>query len=311
MNKPRFMLVFALLFLILPLSSAIADPNRITLEDHPIEIVYNDRSERVANRVHEICRDVVDDLALELGLETITPIEVVVADDMRPYRHALGNRLPVWGVAFALLNEQRIVVDVKRASNAWNSLERVIPHELSHILLAQKVGPVPMPIWFVEGMAKWQAREWSMVDSWQLMNTVWGHDTPVLMRLVDRYPKSEADAQAAYRISYAAFTDLFGSDIARLPEFLDLLRAEGDFLSAFRIFFGKDLSTYSIEFQNGLESKYHSRLLMFQSGPLFGFASVLFLLIVIRYQWRKRRKLKNLERQEQGLSLDDPGGDGV
>jgi len=291
--------------------AAYADTRRITVDEYPIVIIYNDNSDRVAKRVQEICRDVVGDLAAELGLESVTPIEVIVADDMRPYRRAMGSRLPAWGVAFALLNEQRIVVDVKRAANAWNSLERVIPHELSHILLAQKVGPVAMPIWFVEGLAKWQAREWSMVDSWRLMNTVWGHDTPVLMRLIDRYPVSEAGAQAAYRISYAAFTDLFGSDVDRLPEFLELLADQGDFVVAFERFFGVGLVTYSQAFQKRLEMKYHSRLLLFQPGPLFSFASVLFLVAILRYQWRKRRKLRNLERQEQGLSLDDNGSDGV
>ena len=206
-----------------------AQSQSLTVEGYPIEIIFEPRNERVARRVQEICIDELPRLIGEVGLSRPGPIRIDVVDDLRPYRHAFRENLPVWGVAFALLRQQIIVVDAPRATRAFNSLEQVIPHELSHILLAQRVGPVGFPIWFVEGMAKWQAREWSIVDGWQLMNAVWSKKAPPLWRLINEYPASAEEARNAYRVSYAAYTDLFDGRFDELPLFLDAVVTAGSF----------------------------------------------------------------------------------
>jgi hypothetical protein len=160
-------------------------------------------------------------------------------------------------------------------------------------------------LWFLEGLAKWQAGEWSLVDSWQLMNTVWGSKTPNLRRLTDRYPRGEDRARAAYRVSYAAFTYRFGESFEELPRFLDTVARIGDFNNAFEVYWNEAPVVFYARFQKDLERKYHSKLLLFQPAPLFGIMSVLFLLVIFRYIYWKRRKLRKLERLENGLSLDD------
>jgi hypothetical protein len=246
-----------------------------------------------------------------VGLFRTGPIRIDVVDDLRPYRHAFRENLPVWGVAFALLRQQIIVVDAPRATRAFNSLEQVIPHELSHILLAQRVGPVGFPIWFVEGMAKWQAREWSIVDGWQLMNAVWSKKAPPLWRLINEYPASAEEARNAYRVSYSAYTELFDGRFDELPLFLDAVVTAGSFQVGFQQFFGVSMETFMGSFQHTLARRYHSRLLVFQTGPLFSLAAVLFLFVILRHQLRKRRRMKDLERLEAGLSLDDRSERGV
>lgn len=285
---------------------AAAQNNAISVDGHPINITFEERNERVAHRVREIIEAELPALLRAVGLREARAMRIEVVDDMRPFRRAFRGNLPVWGVAFALLREQVIVVDAPRATRAWNSLENVIPHELSHLLLAQRVGEVRFPIWFLEGMAQWQAREWSLVDSWQLMNTVWSGKALPLRRLIDRYPGGEEEARAAYRVSYAAFTDLFDGRFEELPEFFDAVNASGSFVSAFESFFGVSFVNYMSAFDDRLERRYHSRLLVFQSGPLFSMASVLFLIAIARHQIRKRRRMKDLEKLERGLPLDDP-----
>ena len=286
-------------------ASAQAAPHVISVDGYRITITFEPRNERVAKRVGEIVTETLPELLAEIGMTEVHPMRIEIVDDMRPYRHAFRETLPVWGVAFALLGEQVIVVDAPRATRAWNSLEKVIPHELSHLLLAQRVGTVRFPIWFLEGMAQWQAHEWTLVDSWQLMNAVWSGKAPPLWRIIDQYPGSEDAARTAYRTSYAAFTDLFDGRIHELPEFFDMVNATGSFVDAFENFFGMSLDTYMRGFRERLDRRYHSRLLIFQTGPLFSMAAVLFLVVIARYQIRKRRKMKALERMERGLPLDD------
>lgn len=275
------------------------------LSAHPVRIEYDASDSRVAKRVAEICEEEIPTLCAQLGITRMLPIDVDVVRDVSPYRNRLGPELPRWGVAFAMMNQQKMVVDVPRATRAFNSLERVIPHELSHLLVAQRVGNVPLPLWFLEGLAKWQAGEWSLLDSWQLMNTVWGSKTPNLWRLTERYPPGDDQARAAYRVSYAAFTYRFGERFDELPRFLDTVAKIGDFDKAFEVYWREAPVVFYGRFQKDLERKYHSRLLVFQPAPLFGIMSVLFLLVIFRYIYWKRRKLRKLERLDGGLSLDD------
>ena len=226
----------------------------------------------------------------------MAPIEIVVTADARGYDQSLEPGLPTWGVAFAVLEEQRILVDVDKATRAYNSLEEVVPHELSHLLLFQRVPRVRFPIWFLEGLAQWQAREWSMVDGWQLATSVWNGTAPRLRDMTYSYPAEESRAQGAYRVSYAAFTELFSAGgFERLPAFLSEVDRQRSFDTAFLDFWGFSLSDYGAYFQDDLERRYHSKLFMFQEGPLFGFAAVLFLAVIARYLIRSRRKFRQLE----------------
>ena len=261
---------------------------------YPIVIHYGEGDERVARRVAEICDERLGELTAQLGFEETPPVEIEIVKDIGVYRQWLGPELPSWGVAFALMGEGRMVVDVARATQAWNSLESVIPHEFSHLLVAQRVGRVQLPIWFLEGLAQWQAGEWSLVDSWQLMNAVWGNQAPKLWQIQDRYPAGEESARNAYRVSYVAFTRLFDGRTGELPLFLDEIARRGEFEQAFLSFFGEYPMSYYVHFHQWLESKYHSRLLVFQSGPLFSIIAAAFLVLAIRYYLVKRRRLREM-----------------
>jgi hypothetical protein len=262
----------------------------------PVTIRYENRYGRVADKVTEICRDQLPRIESEIGLTGMTPIEIVITHDARGYDQRLEEGLPEWGIAFAVLEEQRILVDVNKATSAFNSLEEVVPHELSHLLVFQRVPRVRFPLWFLEGMAQWQAREWSMVDAWALMNSVWNGTAPRLRDMTYNYPGNAERAQAGYRVSYAAFTELFSAGgFERLPEFLGEVARQGSFETAFVDFWGFTLADYGAYFQDDLERRYRSKLFFLQEGPLLGFAAVLFLAVIVRYLIRSRRKFRQLE----------------
>jgi hypothetical protein len=108
------------------------------LDAHPVRIYYENDEKRVAERVAEICEELMDELCGELGLRSSPPIEIDIVDDVGRYRRRFGGDMPRWGVAFALMGEGRMVVDAVRATRAWNQLESVIPHELSHLLVGTR-----------------------------------------------------------------------------------------------------------------------------------------------------------------------------
>jgi hypothetical protein len=286
--------VLVLLGLSVTGDGALGATREMRVSSHAVVIRYDESDERVAKRVAEICEERLDELTDQLGFDGVPAAEIEIVKNVQGYRRQLGNELPTWGVAFALMGQGKMVVDVARATRAWNSLEAVIPHEFSHLLVANRVGMTAMPIWFLEGLAQWQAGEWSLVDGWQLMNAVWSNQAPKLWQLQDTYPAGEESARNAYRLSYAAFTDLFKGRTSDLPAFLDEVRRQGNFDAAFMSFFGQSPMTFYVHFHQRLESKYHSRLLVFQTGPLFSILAAAFLVLAVRYHVRKRRRLREM-----------------
>jgi hypothetical protein len=278
-----------------------AESLELRVSPHPVVIRYDEKNGRVARRVAEICEDRLAELAAQLGMSEVPPVEILIVDDVGRYGRRIGTDLPRWGVAFALMGQGRMVVDVKRATQAWNSLEAVIPHEFSHLLYAQRVGMTPTPIWFLEGLAQWQAGEWSLIDNWQLMNAVWSNQAPKLWQLQSQYPSGEEKARQGYRVSYVAFTKLFEGRTGDIPLFLDEINRQRDFDKAFHTYFLEYPMSFYARFQQRLEAKYHSRLLVFQSGPLFSILAAAFLILAIRYHLRKRRRLREMD-EETGLA---------
>ncbi len=284
--------------------AAPAQPLELQLDEYPVTVEYYPGGDKVARKVLSICRGAIPELAAELGLEAIGSFRVLLITDMAGFQERQGIRLPSWGIAFALMDNQIMLVDVKRANSAWNSLEKVIAHELSHLLVAQRVGAVRMPVWFVEGLAVWQAREWSLLEGWRLMESVWTGSAPGLGQLISSLPAEEGRVRAAYRVAYSGFVDRFQQEMNELPAFLAMVEGEGDFSVAFERRWQENEYLYYARFDQALYRKYHSKLLFFQTGPLFSVIAVLFLFVVLWIKLRNRRKLKRLEQAEQGITRE-------
>jgi hypothetical protein len=304
------MRLFLLIVLILCISlTSFIDVNAqervMTLDGYPITIRYLEKDEKVADKVSAVAADAIPRLSRELGLHELKPLRVFLISDMEAFQKEIQVRLPSWGVAFALMDNRVMLVDVKRATHAMNKLDNVIPHELSHLLVAQRVGGVGLPVWFVEGLAMWQAREWSLVENWRLMEAVWGHRAPTLNQVYVGLPREEPRARDAYRVAYVGFTERFDGQMDRIPGFLDEVVRSGDFSSAFEVFWGENEFDYYTRFAVLLNSRYRSRLLLFQTGPLFTIMAVLFLFVVLRIYIRNRNKLKRMEDVDRGSWPED------
>jgi hypothetical protein len=273
---------------------------RITLDEWGVVIEFRAADRKVASEVASICRKSLPPLSRELGLAAVEPFHVFLLSDVKAYEERMGFSLPSWGVAFAFPGNNIVLVDVPRATKAWDTLDKVIPHELSHLLLGQRTGDVRFPLWFMEGLAQWQAGEWSVMESWRLTEAVWGNRAPALGRVVSYMPADENLARDAYRVSYEAFQYRFDEHTERLGDFLEEVVKRGDFGEAFAGFWNETEGQFYARFDEHLARKYSSPLMLFQTGPLFTLASVLFVIVAIRIWIRNRRKLQRMEAAERG-----------
>lgn len=280
-------------------SARSAESKRVTLDEWGVTIEYRASDEKVASEVASICRESLPRLSGELGLSRVGPFHVFLVPDVGEYERKLRLRLPKWGIAFAFPEVRIMIVDVPRATNAWNSLDKVIPHEISHMLLAERTPGARMPLWFMEGLAQWQAREWTVVESWHLMEDVWGNRVPGLDQIESVMPADESQARDAYRVAYSAFQFRFGDQFERLPGFLDEIVRRGDFRGAFEAYWRETEGQFAARFGEYLSSKYKNNLFVFQTGPLFTLASLLFIVVLFKTWLANRRRLKRMADEER------------
>ncbi len=93
-----------------------------------------------------------------------TTIRVVAAGSRAEFREVTEGMLPEWSSAAALPSERTIFI----ALDSYDKpLEFTIPHEVSHVLLAQ-ISRYIIPRWFDEGLAMYVAGEWTTHDSFLL-----------------------------------------------------------------------------------------------------------------------------------------------
>ncbi len=284
-------------------SPGVADAGTLRAGRHVI-VHAPRRLSALAERVAATCRRELPRLAAEAGLDTVRPVRVDVVDDVGPYRRRLGDALPVWGAAFAVLERDAIVIDATRADRSPGDLDRIVTHELSHLVVAQRVGHARLPMWFLEGVARRQARERSLVDAWQLMMAVDTGRAPALWTLAHRFPRDAGRARDAYRIAGAAVEMLLGHEPGALSRFLGRLAAGEPFDVALARTTGADAGAWMIRFHGELERRFHTRMVVFETAPILGVAALLFVVAIARYQVRKRRRINALDDPSPAVSLD-------
>ena len=80
--------------------------------------------------------------------------------------------------------------------------------------------------------------------------------------------------------------------------FLDDIVRAGDFSNAFETRWSESEIQYAVRFAATLDRKYKSRLMLFQSGPLFSMMAVLVLFLYLRIYIRNRRRMKRLDEMD-------------
>lgn len=158
------------------------------------------------------------------------PVRVVLA----PEGSELARNVPSWVSGYAVPAQSAIVLFPSRVpSYPDGTMEALLRHELTHLLVARAAGGRPVPRWFNEGLAAVAAREWGIEDRARFALAILGHG-PESARELDRAFDSPSVSRA-YALSAAFVRSLlarFGPHTA--AAILHLLAADVPFDDAFR-----------------------------------------------------------------------------
>jgi hypothetical protein len=263
-------------------------------------ILYPPHLARFARETETLLEKSAGEIARELGLESITPIDVIIASDMKTYELLHGGEIPEWGIAFADVEKRMLGINFDLVVREPRRYPTVVRHELSHLLLAQRVGGVRMPTWFMEGLAMMQSGEWGFSEEWRFMTMAGRRNLPYLEELDGPFPRSANRAALFYGVSYFAVRKLLGDRPGSLVTLTAFIRDSGDFESGFESAFGQTAYDFAGKLYVELDRRYKIAGTILNATPYWTGAALLFIVVYLVKRERSRRRLERWEEEEAG-----------
>ena len=231
------------------------------------------------------------------------PIRVVLAAEGSPPATAV----PAWVSGYAYGALGRVVLLPERTpAYPDGSLEELLLHELTHVLVARAAAGRPVPRWFNEGLAMIAGGPWDLEDRTRLtLAMVRGSERPLAE--IDRlFAGDPVEVRRAYAISGALVRDVVIQYGRPAPRRILAAVARGQsFPDAFHGATGTSLPS-------AVRSFWQRHSFWYRWVPILGSSVTLWLFVVLLAfiaWWRKRRRVAALERawaEEEAVPPDDP-----
>lgn len=219
------------------------------------------------------------------------PIQVVLAGEESEAARSVG----AWIAGYALSNAGLVVLFPARSPvYPHDTLEDVLRHEVSHVLIARAAGGRDVPRWFHEGLSVAVERPWDFEDrsrlAWELIA-----GPRLRLREIDAmFEAGQAAQSRAYTLSAAFVHDLIREHGATAPAaILRLVRDDVPFERAVVTVAGRTL--------NGVEDEFWNRQRVWTVWvPFFTSGDAFWLLVIgvatLAVLVRRRRRAENRRR---------------
>jgi hypothetical protein len=223
-----------------------------------------------------------------------------------PEVRSLDATAPPWAAGFVVRGPRVGAIRVAQAARyPYGTLESVLAHEASHVLLEDAV-PAGLPLWFEEGVATREGRRWSMEDVLAYSGALLADDLPSLGDLdADFHALSEDRVRRAYAASFA-FIGWASRGRESLPR--DVVRAARrmPFADAWRVASGTSLADSESRWRREALVRYRWIAVLTASSTLWIALSLLAMVAGIRKRAQARAERADWER-EQDRYEDEAG----
>ncbi|MFH1091467.1 MAG: peptidase MA family metallohydrolase [Pseudomonadota bacterium] len=245
---------------------------------------------------------VLADLEAEFGLPHKTRVNIILASSESEFRQALPGPgfVPSWAAGAAYPAQGLIVLKTPQASPGLD-LDRVLKHELAHLVLGRIFDRRPVPVWLNEGLTMHLVDDWSLSRQMAMARAMASGGLISLHRLVREFPEGRLGAETAYAESYyfiAFLRDRYGGRV--VGRLIGQLGAGIDPERALYRVTGLTDSGLQDEFERWLSRRFS--IIWLLAGPwfLWFLGALLVITAVIRRKRAAARKLAEWEQEEDG-----------
>jgi hypothetical protein len=222
------------------------------LSQNMLQVDWYNRSQSFGQAVLSDASAAIQRISANLGGGLSHPVNLWIYQTDQDFQGSLPPQTHEWvgGVAFPELDQAEIVV----GSMADQTLIRDMPHELTHLIFHQLIGPdASVPTWFDEGLAVYNQQYHEPEMALRLREGLATHDLLRLNDISSSFPADTSQAYLAYAESWNLMSYMYSTfGRARMTT---LIKDIGTGMS-----FGQDLVKALGEDQDHLENQWRLSL---------------------------------------------------
>lgn len=262
------------------------------------------------NTADKVLLDVRDRLSRLVNDTLPYKPSVYIVEDIVHFNDLIRGKFPDWGAAAAFPERRLIAIKSPDKFNIQHSLEELLAHEYSHLVVAHKTGFKSAPRWFDEGMAMYISMEWSWSDNLAMSKAaVFGQFINLkAIEKVNRFNASKA--HVAYAQSYLAIKYLIDNyGINSLQVFLDEISKGASISKALLNATGSNYIEFESDYKEELNKRFNI-ISLFMDTMFFWLGLAILVIVGAFLKYKKRRQYyKKWDEEERLQSTDFDYGD--
>jgi hypothetical protein len=300
MGKTLTAIIFVLLMFVSPAGAGVGE---LRMENSRFVIRYATGDERLAAELERESLRIRERVIADIGVDFAEKTEIRLCPTLEAFREAQpgGTWIPLWAIGVAYPAQNVVVLRSPRAVKGSRiDVVDVFAHEFSHIALGRALAGVTVPVWLNEGLAMYEAREWtfsriSVLTRASLMDRL--IPLPVLTL---SFPEEEGPAELAYAESFM-FVSFLINKVGR-EAFHRLIRdytRYGDLEGALRRGTGMNLTDLEERWLVYLKLRVSWIPIITSVSTLWFIAALIFVYGYARKKRQAKRRLKEMEKEEE------------
>ena len=306
---PQIKLAIALLLFGLVLSGRAGAWSAVESEHF---VVLHNENEKGARNIQNMAENFYPRVTGDLGYVPKRKISIWFCKSQKEFNLALGAPIQDWAAGAAYPQSARVVVrDPAYVKDKRLNLERLVKHEITHVVFGLYVGENGrnVPRWFNEGLAMYEAGEWTYGQYWAMLTGSLGNSLIPFYILAEDFPESEHDARMAYAQSCSIVTFIAKEyGVEALRQCVNLIAEGREIDDALAGAIGMDSVWLERKWLKNLKSRYKWVSLISSWVVLW---TIVVLILIIAYWRRKvknRRIIQQWEKEDEfwwGIDEDD------
>jgi hypothetical protein len=290
-------------FLLLFAPVASAGTGELRLENNRFVIRYIAGDERLAAELVRDSLRIRERVIADIGVDFAEKTEIRLSPTIEAFREAqpVGTWIPLWAAGVAYPEQNVIVLLSPRAiKGSRTNVVDVFAHEFSHIALGRALAGVKVPVWLNEGLAIYEAREWTFSRISVLTRASLTDRLIPLPVLTLSFPAEEEPAELAYAESFM-FISFLINKVGR-DAFHRLIRdytRYGDLAGALRRGTGMNLADLEERWLVYLKLRVSWIPIITSFSTIWFIAAFIFVYGYARKKRQANRRLKEMEMEEE------------
>jgi hypothetical protein len=296
--------VFVIIVLLLaPMAGPVQADEGFRLENERFVIHYAAGEERIAAELARESISVRERIVADIGMDFSSKTEIRISPSIEAFRDAQprGTWIPLWAAGVAYYPKENLIVLLAPGAVKGSRVDLldVFAHEFSHIALGRALGPVRVPVWLNEGLAIYEAREWTFSRISVLTRAALMNRLIPLPLLTLSFPDELEPAELAYAESFM-FISFLINKVGR-ESFHRLIRdytRYGDLEGALRRGTGMSMADIEERWLKYLKLRVSWIPIVTSVSALWFIAALVFIYGYVRKRRRTRRRLTEMEMEE-------------